>query len=109
MDANTLALIAGTFLSLVFSYVPKFNEWFAGKGTATKQLVMLGLLVLSTAAIYGMSCLGWTFGAFEVTCDQAGIKQLVEVLVVAIIANQSIFAISPETKKVQEAKKLSAE
>ena len=104
MNANGLALIAGTILTLLFSYVPKLNASFAALEPTTKRLIMLGILALSAVAIYGLSCAGWAFGGYEVTCDVAGIKALVEIFIVAVIANQSTFLISPETKKVREAK-----
>lgn len=104
MSANSLALIAGTFLSLLFSYVPGLNKKFAAVDPVYKRLSMLGLLALSAAAIYGLSCFGWALGGFEVPCDEGGIKQLIEVFIVAIIANQSIYTISPETKGVREAR-----
>lgn len=104
MTAEGLALIAGTVLSLLFSYIPGLNDKFAELDATKKRLIMLSLLVVAAVVIYGMSCLGWALGGYQVTCDQVGLSALVEVLIIAIIANQGIFLASPETKRVREAK-----
>ena len=77
MTAVSLALIAGTVLSLLFSYVPGMNVWFAGLEGTIKRLIMLVILLLVSVAIYGLSCAGWALGGFEVVCDQAGIRALI--------------------------------
>ncbi len=97
MSADTLSLIAGTALSLIFSYVPGVHNWFELQSSTKKRMIMLGLLTLSAGAGYGISCLGW--GAewgIAITCDKAGALSLIEQLIMAIIANQSIYAISPK-------------
>jgi exosortase/archaeosortase len=102
-------LLAGSVLSLVFSYIPGLNTWFAGKAPEFKRLFMLGLLVLVAAAVYGVACLGYGSGfGINVTCDQAGAIALFQALILAIIANQSVYAVTPKTGAVQEARKDSA-
>jgi hypothetical protein len=96
-----LALIAGVVLSLVFSYVPGLNVKFAALDPTYKRLIMLGLLVLTAGAVFGLSCASVLTG---VTCDQPGLMQLVTILILSVIANQSTFAISPLTNAVQIAK-----
>lgn len=96
MSANTLSLIAGTLLSLAFSYVPGLRELFDFLEPTEKRLVMLGLLFVTAVAVQSLACLGW--GAewgLSLTCDRAGLAGLIEQLVIAVIANQSIYAISP--------------
>lgn len=106
MTAGELSLIAGALLSLIFSYVPGLNSAFAGLATEIKRLIMLGLLVLVAGAVYGLACLGYAEGfGILVVCDQAGALALVQALVLAIIANQSVFSITPKTGAVQEARK----
>lgn len=104
MTAVSLALIAGTVLSLLFSYVPGFNVLFAGLEGTIKRLIMLVILLLVSVVIYGLSCAGWALGGFEVVCDQVGIRALIEMFIIALIANQSMFLATPATKKVREAK-----
>jgi hypothetical protein len=93
MDAEFLSLVSGVALSLLFSYVPKVKDWFGALESDYKRLVMLGALLLSAAAVMGLSCAGW----YDlVSCDQAGIKQLVEVFILAAIANQGAYMLTPK-------------
>jgi hypothetical protein len=55
--------------------------------------VMLLLLAITAAAVFGLSC-GDILAA--VTCDKPGLTQLIWTFVLAIIANQSTFTISPQ-------------
>ena len=96
MSAESLSLIAGTFLSLIFSYIPGAKGWFMQFEPEVKRLIMLGLIILSAAVVFGLSCLGWGFElGITPVCDQTGLLGLVQQIVIAIIANQSIYAISP--------------
>ncbi len=97
MEAITLTLIAGTVLSLVFSYVPRADGSFKKLSGVAKRFVMLGCLVVVTGTIYGLACIGW--GAewgIAVTCDQPGFMGLSAQFILALIANQSTYAISPQ-------------
>jgi hypothetical protein len=102
MSAETLSMIAGVILSLTFSYVPGLSSMFASLSPEYKRLIILGLLVLISLGILGIACAG-TIEVFNltITCDEAGIIDLVEVLMVAIIANQGVYAISPRTKSIR--------
>ena len=96
MSAESLSLIAGTFLSLIFSYIPGAKDWFMQFEPEVKRLIMLGLILISSAVGFGLSCLGWGFDlGINLSCDQSGLLGLVQQIVIAIIANQSIYAISP--------------
>jgi hypothetical protein len=100
MSAESLSLVAGTVLSLTFSYIPGVRNWFIGFDPVIKRLIMLVLLALTTGVIYGLSCLGWGFvWGITLSCDRSGLLGLIEQFVIAIIANQSIFAISPHKEK----------
>jgi hypothetical protein len=96
MSAENLSLIAGTSLSLVFSYVPGASSWFMQFDAQIKRLIMLGLIILSAGVVFGLSCLGWgtSFG-IQLSCDQPGWFGLIRQVVLAIIANQGVYAISP--------------
>lgn len=96
MSATTLSLIAGTMLSLVFSYLPGMRELFDNLEPTEKRLVMLGFLVITAITVQSLACLGWGVEwGISLTCDRAGLAGLLEQLVIAIIANQSVYAISP--------------
>ena len=105
MSAEELAAIAAAILTLAFSYVPGLNTKFAELGAEVKRLVMAGLLVLVAAGAMGIACAG-AGEAFGVTlvCDQAGLYGLLRTLGIAIVVNQGLYAISPSTKAVREAK-----
>jgi hypothetical protein len=100
MSAESLSLVAGTALSLAFSYLPGVRSWFSGFDPVIKRLIMLALLAATAGAAYGFSCLGWGIAwGITLSCDQTGLLGLTEQFVIAIIANQSIYAISPHSKK----------
>lgn len=100
MSAETLSLICGTVLSLIFSYVPGARTWFERFPAEIKRLIMLAFLLLAASIVYGLSCLGWAAEwQINLTCDQHGLMALIEQTVIAIIANQSIYAISPHANK----------
>lgn len=102
MTAETLSLLAGTILSLLFSYVPGLNTKFASFDTEKKRGIMLVILAVCAGAIYGLSCAGWATNLhINVTCDQAGAWILIQAFILAVIANQGIYSISPDTNAVK--------
>lgn len=101
MSAELLASLAGVLLSLLFSYIPKLSEWFAVLDGVYKRLIMAGLLLIVASATFGLSCAGVISA---VTCDQPGAIGLVTAFLAALIANQSIYTISPATNAVKRAK-----
>lgn len=97
MSADTLSLITGTLLSLFFSYVPGIHNWYTNFEPTIKRLIMLGLLLLVSVSIYGFSCLGWAAEwGISITCNKTGLQTLIKQTVLAIIANQSIYSLSPK-------------
>jgi hypothetical protein len=96
MSAESLSLAAGTLLSLTFSYIPGVRSWFSKFEPEIRRLIMLVLLIVTTGVVFGLSCLGWGHEwGISLACDRSGLLGLVEQLVIAIIANQSIYSISP--------------
>ena len=97
MSAENLSLVAGTVLSLAFSYIPGVRTWFMGFEPIIKRLIMLALLAVITGVVYGLSCLGWgSEWGITLSCDQTGLLGFVKQFVIAVIANQSIYTISPQ-------------
>jgi hypothetical protein len=93
LNAETIGLVSGVLLSLLFSYVPGFATWYNQKSTADKQLTMLGLLFLTSAAIFGLGCAGVLGG---VACTKDGLVDIVIAFVLSLVSNQSVHAISPK-------------
>ncbi len=95
MTAELLASVVGVLLSLLFSYVPGFRQWFEQFNPDQKRLAMLVMLLAVALSVFGLSCSGlysW------VTCDQAGALGLVSAFVAALIANQAAFLVSPKVQ-----------
>jgi hypothetical protein len=97
MTPETISATAGVLLSLLFSYAPGVSAWYADLDGAGKRLVMLAALLLTAGGLLALSCLGvgQVFGAPLPACDRAGLQGLLEGLVIALVANQSTYLISP--------------
>lgn len=95
MTPESLSAIAGMILSLIFSYVPKVNEWFAAKDPTIKRLLMAGLLLLVAAGALGLSC---AQVITSVECSQNGLLNLITAFIAALVANQATYQISPQKK-----------
>ena len=93
MSAEQLGIYGGNVISLGFSYVPKLKDWFDKLSPDYKRLVMLGSLAAIAAGSIGLSCLG-RYDAF--TCDVDGAWKAGEVFILAAIANQSAYMLSPK-------------
>ena len=90
---ESLAMIAGVILSLLFSYIPGFRAWFDQFEPEAKRLFMLLLLVLSTAGAFVLACAGVLGG---IVCAPPDLYRVIGALIMAVIANQSIYSISPK-------------
>lgn len=102
MTTDTLILIAGAFLSLLFSYFPGLNTWFAAKSPDIKRLIMVGVLFVVSGAIFGLSCAGYGSEiGVTVDCNKAGLIGLLKIFILAIIANQGAYAVTVKTSQVK--------
>lgn len=101
-NAELIALIAGTVISLLFSYFPVLRVKFAGMTQEAKSGIMLGLNVLVVVAL----CLLDAFDVLELglSFDKAGIVKIFMVFFSALIANQSTYMVSPQVGDVIEEK-----
>ena len=105
MDANELSAIAAAVLSLLFSYVPGLDAWYAALQPAVKRLLMLALVLVVAAGSYALACYGWADAmGIGVTCDQEGALGLLRAVIAALVANQSIYLVSPPTARVRQAR-----
>jgi hypothetical protein len=102
LSPELLASVAGILLSLAFSYIPGLRVKWAAVEPDKQRLIMLGLIALTAGAIFGLGCAGWL--NINLSCDQAGVQKLISMLILAMIANQSVYQISPQPGDVKEAK-----
>jgi len=107
-----LAACAGAALSLLLSYTPGLSAWFerlgmepdgSYDGGTRKRLLVLGLLVVTAACAWALACSGWgDLYAGELPlngCDRPSLAALLRALIAAVMANQSVYAISPRTRR----------
>jgi hypothetical protein len=97
-----IAAVAGVVLSLLFSYVPGLNAKFAALDPVYKRLIMLLLLLITAAGIYGLNCGGVI--QTGLACGREGISQIVWYFILSSIANQTSYQLSPPTQGVIAAK-----
>jgi len=96
MTAEKLGMIAGVALSLFFRYIPGVRKWYDGLETERQQALMGILLVIVVGSIFGLSCYDIIN---TVTCDKAGVLGLIEVLILALTANQSTYQITRKKRQ----------
>lgn len=92
MTAEQLSLIVGVVLSLLFSYFPGLKGWFEKLQPDEKRLVMLGVLFVVTAGIFGLSC-AKLFEYF--VCSWSGVWEAVKLFILAAVANQTAYSLTP--------------
>jgi hypothetical protein len=98
MTEAQLGAYAGIVLSLVIAYFPGVREWYDAKTGPVKAQIMGGLLVLVALVVFGLSCANLYP---LVACSVDGAKELVGILVAALIANQATFVLAVSPFKAQ--------
>jgi hypothetical protein len=88
--------------SLVFMYIPGLNAWYAAKSVITKRLFMLGLLVVTSSAVFGLGCANIL--TTDLVCNKNGVIELLRLIGIAIWSNQSTFMITPAPMAVKVAR-----
>jgi len=91
MSAENLGSIAGVLLSLLFSYIPGVNAWFAALAKEQKQMTMGVLLVVVAVGSLALACAGLYT---NLLCTRDGALELAKVLVAALVANQATYLIT---------------
>jgi len=97
MTPEMLASTAAILLSLLFSYIPGFKNWYEPLAGNSKRLIMLALIGLCAVGSYALACLG-VAEQFDTiaACDQNGAIELLRLFVAALVANQAAYAITPK-------------
>jgi hypothetical protein len=116
MSADLLAVISGASLSLAFAYIPGAADWFARLDGTRKRLVMLALLALASLVTFALACLpqvhgaSWSQGLIAglaggddrifPACSSQGAGDLLRAFFLALIANQSVYALTPRNGRI---------
>ena len=99
LTPDFLAPVAGAVLSLAFAYIPGLKRLYDPLSGEWKRVIMALLLLIVAAATYGLGCAGIIQG---IDCSQNGLIQLVQVFVLAMMANQSTYSLAvPQKPKKQ--------
>lgn len=104
MTPELLAGAAAILLSLVFTYVPGLNKKYAAIDPTYQRLIMLGALVVIAGASFGLVCAKLFTDVIPLQCTEAGAQELAKIFVLAVIANQATYTISPKPQAVTAAK-----
>jgi hypothetical protein len=103
MTENTVGMMAGALLALLFGYAPGVRQWYEALEPTRKALVMAGALLIAALLLYGAACYTpWDVG---VTCDQTGFWTLAQLFISALVANQAAYLIGvkPTRTAVEQA------
>jgi len=96
MTVETLVGFVSTVLAIVFQYFPFLKGKYGDLADNYQKLVMLGLLVLTVAGAYALSC-AQLFDYF--VCGKEGLIQAGKLLLYAIMTNQTVFMLLPNPNK----------
>jgi hypothetical protein len=106
MTGSTLAALAASLLSLLFSYIPGFKDWYAPKDPYLKRLIMLALVIVVAMGAFSFACAGLADDfSVKVSCDAFGAWGLVRAVIAAVAANQAVFLISPRKSQIIDEKR----
>jgi len=95
MSEIELSAILGVITSLLFSYFPVLRDKFDALEGDVKRLIQVGAGALVAVAIFGLSCAA-VLDAF--TCDWNGARLMLVLLLDFLIANQTVYALTPRKK-----------
>jgi hypothetical protein len=99
MSVETLSLASGALLSLLFAYVPGVKDWFAAKASTVKRLIMAAALLVVSVAVFALGCAGLQIPGISIECSTQGAWLLVQVFLLALVANQSMYSITSASGK----------
>ena len=91
MTVQDLGAIAGIVLSLAIAYIPGIRGWYEALTSEKKAQVMGALLVGSAVGVFLAACAGLYA---LVPCTTEGAKEMVSILIAALVANQATYLIA---------------
>lgn len=101
LSIDVIAGLAGSLLSLAFNYIPGLREKYAVLPEVKKSWIMALSLLVAVGLIIGISCLNiWVL----TPCTKMGIFDVLKLLGIALVTNQSIYKISPQVATVKALK-----
>jgi hypothetical protein len=101
LSVDVLAGLAGTLLSLAFNYIPGLREKYAGLPEVKKSWIMALALLAAVGLVIGTSCLNlWVL----TPCTKIGILDVLKLLGIALVTNQSTYKLSPQVASVKAVK-----
>ena len=98
-SVDVVVMVLSVISSLIFSYFPKLNEWFASKPENYKKFFMLGLLFLISAGSFGLACAA-ILPIEGFVCGKESLIHFVWIFILAVLSNQGIYNLSPQTDRV---------
>lgn len=99
MTPQDLTAAAGILLSLAFSYLPGVKDRYDQLDGVAKRLAMLLALLCATLGAYALACWLPPLTPAGVTCDSIGAISLGRAFVLAVIANQATYLVTPRLKR----------
>lgn len=91
MTVQELGAIAGAVLSLAVAYIPQVAKWYDALDAQGKARAMGALLIATAVGVFALGCVN----VFDfVPCTVAGAKELLSVLIAALVANQAVYQIA---------------
>ena len=98
MNATLLSLLGGSALSLIFAYIPGVKPWFGKLNGTQKRGIMALLLLLLSAASFGLACWKPETIVKGLACNETGLLELAGIYILALTANQSTYSIAVRSK-----------
>lgn len=98
---ENLLYLLSVAMAVLMDWFPPTAAWFNKFTDGQKRLFMTGGIVVIAFAVWGLGCAGYVTGA--PVCTGEGAKELIPVIVMAIVINQGIHAgTKPSTAKKAE-------
>jgi hypothetical protein len=92
MTPEVLVGIASMVLALLFDWLPGLKTWYDKLSDGQKRGLMVGLLVIVTGGVFGLSCAGWLLTSW--LCNGSGIQEAAYLLLLAVAINQGIHSLT---------------
>jgi hypothetical protein len=100
VTSEWLVITAAAVISLLASYVPGLNVWYAAKPKEDKQLIMVGVI----ASIVALAFVGQCAGLVQtgLVCTGAGGLDALVIFFIALSVNQGTYKVSPTSEAVRK-------